>query len=618
MGTRLTLGLLVAIGVAIAGCSSILGIGDLPGPVDGGTDGTVDGPSPEGSSSADVTGDAPGDAGSDALGPDGQAADGPATSDGHTEGASPESGADGGIIENPTTCAEALAARTYLGCDFWPTVTANNVWSIFDFAAVVANEQSIPVDVSITGPNGFTATQVVPASSLTPFYLPWVPVLKGGDSDNCGVSVPFPGSVLAKGAAYHLSSTYPVAVYQFNALEYQGQGGPSGKSWASCPGNTVCTQATTSVGCYSFTNDASLLLPSHTWTGNYRVATAPGWPVADMAALFAVTAAHDATHVTIHVSPTGEIAGTPVAYPPADAGPDAAPLYDAGPLLEAGSLDGGPFPFIGPNGTLTIVLNQGDVVEVSGTPATDLGGTLVQADQPVQVIAGMPCGEVPTTAVACDHLEQTVLPAETLGKDYLVNVPTGPRGNAPGHVVRFFGNADGTTLTYDPAMPAGCPATLSAGQVGDCGLVTTDFEVKGTHEFEVETLMAGASILDPTSQAPNQLGDPSQSFVVPVEQFRADYLFATPVDYAVSFVDVVAPAGVQLTLDAASIAPTFTAIGTSGYGVARVQLGATTGGRHVLHASQPVTIQVMGYAPYTSYQYPGGLDLALIAAPPAH
>ena len=48
----------------------------------------------------------------------------------------------------------------------------------------------------------------------------------------------------------------------------------------------------------------------------------------------------------------------------------------------------------------------------------------------------------------------------------------------------------------------------------------------------------------------------------------------------------------------------------------RIQLGAGNSGAHVLVASNPVGLQVMGYGSYTSYTYPGGLDLKYIAPPP--
>jgi hypothetical protein len=70
-----------------------------------------------------------------------------------------------------------------------------------------------------------------------------------------------------------------------------------------------------------------------------------------------------------------------------------------------------------------------------------------------------------------------------------------------------------------------------------------------------------------------------------------------------------------LTLDGNTVGIQPKPIG-SGYGVARILLGAGNGGAHLLTATAPVGIQVMGYGAYTSYQYPGGLNLDAIAPPP--
>src|SRR4051812_6262104 len=38
-------------------------------------------------------------------------------------------GSGGGMLQgDPKTCAEAAMYKTYVGCDFWPTVVANEVW----------------------------------------------------------------------------------------------------------------------------------------------------------------------------------------------------------------------------------------------------------------------------------------------------------------------------------------------------------------------------------------------------------------------------------------------------------------------------------------------------------
>ena len=113
---------------------------------------------------------------------------------------------------------------------------------------------------------------------------------------------------------------------------------------------------------------------------------------------------------------------------------------------------------------LTFTLNAGDVVELLGARGqfwgdadSDLSGSLVTATQPVQVISLNAITDVPSPAVAgqgfADHLEETVLPAESLGSHYVVAPPTTPTGTTVGHYVRFFGNRDGTTLTYPSGSP---------------------------------------------------------------------------------------------------------------------------------------------------------------------
>jgi hypothetical protein len=494
----------------------------------------------------------------------------------------------------PTSCDQAEMQRSYIGCDYWPTVTTNPVWSIFDFTVVVANAQTSAAEITVTGPNGVSKSVKVAPGALAKIYLPWVTALKGPDCDPCG-SVPlFSDSVTAPASAYHLVSSLPVTVYQFNALEYKGAGGPPGKDWSSCPGTAeLCVPPDAGgsegyIGCFSYTNDASLLIPSTAMTGNYRVAgdhADKGY----QGSYFAITAVKNATHVTVNVATTATVVGG------GDVTPTAA------------------------GGTLTLTMDAGDVVEVMSDmlgDATDLSGSLVHADQPVQVIAGTQCSTQPEGKPACDHLESSVLPAETLGSEYVVTVPTSPGGAPVGHVVRFYGNADGTTLTYSPSRPAGCPETLDAGQVVACSIyVTRSFEVKGTHEFAVSSFQLGGSVIESVTHSSTGDGDPSMSPMVATEQYLTSYIFLAPIDYDQSFADIVAPPGTSITLDGRAVT-NFSSEINSAWSVTRVALLTGGEGAHVLTASKPVGVQVLGYGRYTSYQYPAGLDLTEISPPP--
>jgi hypothetical protein len=525
-------------------------------------------------------------------------------------------------VGGPTTCAEAAASQSYIGCDYWPTVTANSVWSIFDYTVIVANTQSTTADITVTGPGAVNVTTTVAPNDLTKIYLPWVPALKGGDSDACGDSPSLTRSVFAAASAYHLTASVPVTVYQFNALEYQGMGGPPGKNWATCPGNEPCADPEslnygTTSGCFSFTNDASLLLPSTAMTGNYRVTAEHGSTNAAMAGYVVVTATQDNTTVTVGLSANGNVQASADGVIAAVAG----------------------------GTSMSLTMNAGDVAEILGgaTDTADLSGSLVHANNPVQVLSGVQCTDEPITsgntpvASACDHLESSVLPAETLGKDYVVTVPTSPHGAVIGSIVRFYGNVDGTTLTYSPSQPLGCPSTLNAGQVVECtgtascpyvgpevvgdqivgvkvtaNCVTQSFEVTGTSEFAVSTFQLGGSIVDLTGKGE---GDPSMSPMVTTEQYRTRYIFLAPTDYDESYVDVVAPPDATLTLDGTTVTTAPVAV-NGNWSVTRIALGAGQNGAHVLTGTEAFGVQVIGYGLYTSYQYPAGLDLQQISVAP--
>ena len=185
---------------------------------------------------------------------------------GGTGGGLGGTGGQGGkpVPVDPKTCADAAEAKSYVGCDFWPTVTDNIVWSTFDYAVVVANNGEADAAVKVERNGQTIAEATVAPSSLATLYLPWVTELKSTDSVlACAPSFTKTETVRAPGGAYHLTSSVPVTVYQFNAIEYAAKGGPPGKDWSACSG-FLCQQN----GCFSFTNDASLLLPSTAMTGN--------------------------------------------------------------------------------------------------------------------------------------------------------------------------------------------------------------------------------------------------------------------------------------------------------------------------------------------------------------
>jgi hypothetical protein len=468
-------------------------------------------------------------------------------------------------------CSPASLGQSYKGCDYWPTMTLNPVWSGFDFAVAVANAGTDAANVTVTRGATSVKNVTVAAGTLEVIKLPWVTELKGGDVDACQ-NPPDPGATrVVTGGAYRVRSDAPVTVYQFSPLEYEISPAP-----ADCPVGTKCPGGVVAE-CKSYSNDASLLLPATALTKDYFALTWPSAP--SRAGFLAITALTDGTQVSL--TTPGEIV--------------------AGAGLDA-------------QGKGTVTLAAGDVLEVvarndsaSGSFGSDLSGARIAATGPVQVIAGHSCANVPgPTTGYCDHLEESIFPVETLGTDYLVTRPAAFGSDSP-QVIRVLAITADTHVHYDP--PLAGDQTLAQGAFHELSAVTGDVHITADKPILVAQYMQGST------SVPTNMGDPSMSLAIPSEQFRLDYEFIAPSSYDTSFVNVMAQAGTTVTLDGTAIpAAELTPIGASGWSVARHQLSQQ--GVHEIKAASPFGIVVYGYGKDTSYMYPGGLDLVAITIPP--
>jgi hypothetical protein len=270
------------------------------------------------------------------------------------------------------------------------------------------------------------------------------------------------------------------------------------------------------------------------------------------------------------------------------------------------------------SGTGKVTLDRGDVLELVAAADKDLSGTRLRSDKPVQVIAGQSCAYVPDSMTGtCDHLEEAMLPEDTLGASYVITMPvllTPPQEETPApFVMRLSAILDGTTVNFDPEVHA--PITLAAGQVRDVvleGDAIKNVLAKANRPFQVATFMVGQEALPGGSI----LGDPSMSLGIPVEQYRTNYLFTAPTTYDLNFATVIAEQGVTVRIDGALLtASEFTAVGKSDYRVAQILLDNAKA-VHTLTASDEVGLTVYGYGWYTSYMYPGGADLERLFVPP--
>lgn len=481
-------------------------------------------------------------------------------------------------------CAPPEVTTSYIGCDYYPTVTLNPVWSGFDFAVAISNASDAPADVIITRGDETVRELEIGVDALEVVPLEWVAALKGGDQDACQIP-PEPGdSRVVKGGAYRLRSNRPVTVYQLSPLQYQlGEG--VGDVPPGCPVGTECRGGL--IGeCYSYTNDASLLLPATALTGDYTVMS---WPSrGNTASFYAVTATANATRVT---------------------------LEGRGRFRPGGGVDR--------DGNGTVVLDRGDVLEVlasHGSDTEDASGTIIKADKPVQVIGGHSCANIPDpTTGACDHLEEAIFPTQILGTDYVVSYPAAVASQSP-FLLRISAVKADTKIEFEPALvepitlsPEDPPFELRIGRferaAPEVQRSPSDVRVTADKPILIAQYMHGQNAV------PSGAGDPSMSLAVPIAQYRDEYTFTAPTTYDSNFINVIAKIGTRIELDGEPLDGDAADVGDSDYHVVRARLPEGGSGVHRITGGDAFGLVVYGYGRFTSYMYPGGLDLRRITVP---
>ena len=338
-------------------------------------------------------------------------------------------------------CEAAAATNSYIGCEYWPVATMNAGLdrATFSFAVVVSNPQTVPATVTVTRGGAPVANATVPAGAVQTIMLPWVEALQTSTA-----------SGLIAGGAYRLVSNLPVTVYQFNPLEFQ-------------------SGATS-----SYTNDASLLLPTHVLTPNYVVTSRPAM----------VTEIVDPGFPPI-IPPSTDRIESPGYFSvyAAEGGTTTVNMTFSADVVASGD---GRVRAFRRGETGSFMLSQGDVLQIAtATPPTcdrsgghdndggvdiyycavgpqyDLTGTEIRASAKVGVIAGHNCAFVPSNRWACDHLEEHLFPEEAWGVEAIVSVTQPLRGEP--NVIRILSGRDGNSITFDPAS-VHAPVTLGRGQ----------------------------------------------------------------------------------------------------------------------------------------------------------
>ena len=494
-------------------------------------------------------------------------------------------------------CGQAEVTQSYMGCEYWPVPLANTAEldsAIFDFRVVVANPGTTDANVVITRGAAQTYSGSVPAGGLKEIVLPWV------DGQSFGVPMGTWNSIIKADGAYRLRSDQPVTVTQFNPFEYA-----SDASGAQT---------------FSYTNDASLLLPSHVLTGDYTNVTYVPFSRSTGTSGGPFPTAPDAAKYGGYVAIVG-----------IDPEPTEVDVLVTAYTAQEGS---GRFGYTPPFSTIHFTLQRGEVAHVAAAPPPDcvqgrpgwrreedcqfnicdfldtcyeyeydLTGSRIHANRPVSVFGGHVCAYVPYYSQACDHLEAQLPPIQAWGKQFVTR-PMTPDGGPGDNIIRVIAAFDNTQVTVDPPQGGTSTKTLNRNEWVEF-VASSPFSVSGTNAIMVAQFLLGQYYSNP----PASRGDPGMTVLPPQEQFRKDYIFTVPTSYNTgtngqNYVLVVRSPNANITLDGQAVSATWQAAGSKEVGVVALE-----GGAHTMVSAEKFGLIAYGLGSFTSYEYPAGLNL---------
>jgi hypothetical protein len=389
----------------------------------------------------------------------------------------PESCSLGRCVSSACAAAEQNRA-TFIGCTFYT----------FDLPNVMSDE-AIPTSVLVTNPGQTSAhvalerrdpTMATATAGWASAATMIVPPLQSGRLQ-LPVDQPQGGGLVPRGA-YRLTSDQPVSAAHIQSDD-------------STPGGSTSSGGT-------------LLLPQHVLGPRYRAITYPQVATPELqdtpgarggAGQVVIVGAADGTHVTI----------TPSAF--ADLAP------------------GGGVPPPGPDGTLRLILDEGDLfILYSNRDGADLSGSEIAADRPLAVFSGnisTTYGITATGVSSPDLAHEQLLPVSAWGTSYVgaqLRPQTGvcdPLLTPPGSSLwTFVADQDGTTVRLTDASGAAVAPdrTIGAGETFHVAAVG-DFTVVATLPIEI---MQGMDC------------EPTLSSAVPTSNLLSELTFAVLPNFA--------------------------------------------------------------------------------------
>jgi len=489
-------------------------------------------------------------------------------------------------------CEDAAANLSNVGCEYWAVDLDNEYASGSDasaeqFAVAIANVSPVEVTV-IVEQNDAPIGSAAPGESLTTtvrigaYDLARID-LPRRDTDCADAMEPSGIGTCHSGNAYKITTNFPVVAYQFNPI------------------------------IQSFSNDASLLIPSTGIDMHYRIL---GWPTTNPIELpgFPVEGIPDRSYITVVGTEANTMVNVTLGGP-----------IVGNPAQGIGAMNAGEI--------VTVRLMEYEVLNLSSRDIPgDMTGSIVEADKPVAVFSGGERAIAPGSTdgitpppsgfeddwCCTEHLEEQVVPTVAWGTNFVITrSPT--RSDVSGwrepDIYRVMADKPGTTITTNLPAPNDS-FTLGTNEWREFP-AHDGFIMRASDAVQIEQILVSQGFMP--SWKSGHGGDPSMILFPPFEQYRDDYIFYVPDTFSANYVVVAMPMGTRVEIDGMDVNGdefmSICAYEEVGDIDGTIYIAATcpvSGGVHRLESDLGVGLMVYGYYNVGSYGYAAGSNLERI------
>lgn len=244
-----------------------------------------------------------------------------------------------------------------------------------------------------------------------------------------------------------------------------------------------------------------------------------------------------------------------------------------------------------------------------GAPILDISGTSIVSSEPLTVVSGHECGNIPLVC-CCQQLAEQIPPTVTWGKQFLLT----PYATRPGPYFKIVASESKTTLTFTCSTSQGVYNNVTYLDLA--GDLTLRNSSTGIYCFIDSDKPILVTQFGPSQGAGIGLGDPVMSLIPPLEQHDLRITFVVPYFPSIvsTYLNIATVKKGSVFLNNQSIQITWNNIYDSsgniaGYG-GQISLNSSLALKsYTITMQSPFSALVYGFGNYHGYSYSAGVNI---------